>query len=86
MKLQEIFDALWYGELSQVFQGGTDATEGIREEDRKKVISHIQLGLTSLHRRFNYRLKMICLRLKGFTIRTNVNWCLMVQCLKVSEH
>ena len=64
MKLQEIFDALWYGELSQVFQGGTDATEGIREEDRKKVISHIQLGLTSLHRRFNIRVGEFVLELQ----------------------
>ncbi|MCD1628474.1 hypothetical protein [Marinobacter shengliensis] len=51
MVLQDIFDQLTHGELSQVFVGNAEG-EGIREEDKLRMISHIQLGLTALHKRF----------------------------------
>lgn len=50
MKLQDIFDQLTFGELSQLSL--TNEGQGINEEDRKKVIRNITLGLTELHKRF----------------------------------
>jgi hypothetical protein len=56
MTLQEIFDQLSHGELSQVFIGeGGEAVDGIRKEDRLKILSHIKLGLTKLFTRFLLR-------------------------------
>lgn len=52
MKLQEIFDQLAYGELSQVALGGEGT---ISEKDYPKLISHINLGLLELHKRFDLR-------------------------------
>lgn len=56
MVLQDIFDQLSYGELSQVFIGeGDEADVGIKETDRPKVLAHIKLGLLALHKRFLLR-------------------------------
>lgn len=56
MTLQEIFDQLSTGELSQVFFGeGGEAVDGIRKEDRLKALRHVKLGLTALHKRFSLR-------------------------------
>lgn len=56
MTLQDIFDQLSYGELSQVFIGeGGPAAEGIPEAKRKAVLAHVRLGLTELHKRFLLR-------------------------------
>lgn len=51
MKLQEIFNQLTYGELSQLHIGGGEQGT-IAEADYPKVLSHINLGLASLYRRF----------------------------------
>ena len=51
MILQDVFDQLTYGELSQMSIGGFD-NGGICEGDKTAIISHIQLGLTSLYKRF----------------------------------
>lgn len=51
MKLSEIFDQLTYGELSQVSLGGGDAGK-ITQANYKQVLAHINLGLTSLYKRF----------------------------------
>lgn len=55
MTLQDIFDQLTYGELSQMHIGGGDEGEGIREEDKLRMMAHIQLALTTLHRRFRLK-------------------------------
>lgn len=55
MTLQEIFDDLTYGELSQVNTGGAESF-GVSVENRKKLVTHVNRGLTVLHRRF--RIKM----------------------------
>lgn len=52
MKLQDIFDQLVYGELSQIAIGSSG---GISDEDTPKLISHINLGLLELHKRFDLR-------------------------------
>jgi len=52
MTLQEIFDQLAYGELSQLYVSGDSTTEGMREADKPRMIAHIQLALTALHKRF----------------------------------
>ena len=54
MKLAEIFSQLTYGELSQVSLGGGEAGV-IDATNYKHVITHINLGLTALHKRFNLR-------------------------------
>ena len=51
MKLQEIFDQLTHGELSQISFGGGEAGV-IAPSNYSKVVSHVNLGLTSLHKRF----------------------------------
>jgi len=52
MNLNDVFTQLTYGELSKVFIGGLDERTGILEIDREQIISHVQLGLTDLYRRF----------------------------------
>jgi hypothetical protein len=51
MKIKEVFDQLTHGELSQLGIGGA-ANGGIATENYSKVISHINLGLTALYKRF----------------------------------
>ena len=51
MKLTEIFSHLTYGELSQLSIGGSEAGV-IDETNYARVISHINLGLTALYKRF----------------------------------
>lgn len=54
MTLQEIFDALSYGELQQISIGGQEA--GIIDEtNSERVIDHINLGLTALYKRFSLK-------------------------------
>lgn len=51
MKLTEIFTQLTYGELSQISMGGGEAGE-INEKNYDRLLSHINLGLTALYKRF----------------------------------
>lgn len=51
MKLSEIFSQLTYGELSQLSIGGAELGE-ISEVNYAKVLSHINLGLAALYKRF----------------------------------
>ena len=51
MKLSEIFMQLTYGELSQISIGGLEQGE-INEKNYDAVLSHINLGLTALYKRF----------------------------------
>ena len=51
MKLSEIFSQLTYGELSQISLGGGEAGE-IHEGNYDRVLSHVNLGLTALYKRF----------------------------------
>lgn len=56
MNLQDIFDQLSHGELSTVFAG--DISENPLDEARKeKLIVHINMGLTALHKRFGLKYK-----------------------------
>ena len=51
MLLSEVFDQLTYGELAQVNIGGAEGT-GITTENYPAMIAHVNLGLTSLYKRF----------------------------------
>lgn len=62
MKLKDVFDQLTAGEFSQLNIGGAKLGE-IQEKDWATVASHITLGLTALHRRFNLRQGRISLAL-----------------------
>ncbi len=55
MYLQEIFDSLRYGELSQLAVGGACENGDIDIEDKRKIASHVQLGLTALFARFRLK-------------------------------
>lgn len=55
MTLQDIFDQLGHGELVSLRMGGAGEEDGIREEDKPKLLSNIQLGLTALYKRFRLK-------------------------------
>lgn len=54
MKLQEVFDQLSYGELSQIGLGSR-TEDGLLEENYPALVSHVNLGLSSLYKRFNLK-------------------------------
>ena len=54
MLLSELFDQLTFGELSQIYVAGRDEI-GIQAADYEKIIPHINLGLTELHKRFEIK-------------------------------
>ena len=51
MTLDQLFDQLTYGELAALAIGGVNESK-IQLKDYPNVISHINLGLTELHKRF----------------------------------
>ena len=63
MLLQDLFDQLTYGELAKVSLGG-DPTIGILEKDYANIISHINLGLTELYKRFPLKEDEISIQLE----------------------
>jgi hypothetical protein len=54
MLVQEVFDSLRFGELSQL-SIATSETGGISPEKYPTLLSHLQLGLTALYTRFTLR-------------------------------
>ena len=72
MKLTDIFFALAAGELSSQ-STLVDVATGIRVEDYSKVISHINLGLTNLHERFNLRLGDIYIQMQDGVAEYHLN-------------
>lgn len=69
MTLQDIFDDLAFGELSQLAIGGADSgtptdIEQICEKDRPALIKHINLGLNALYRRFRLAEKSVVIILQ----------------------
>lgn len=62
MTLQEIFDQLTYGELSQLSMGGGEAG-AITEDNHLRVLAHINLGLTDLYKRFHLKEGRVLLEL-----------------------
>ena len=66
MTLQQIFDLLSHGELSQIDLGGTN---GIEESNWDRVLSAINLGLTELHKRFPLRSEQVVLQMQEGQLR-----------------
>lgn len=60
MFLAEIFTQLTYGEFAELSIGGKD-DGGINPEDFPNIISHVNLALTELHKRFNLKTNEILL-------------------------
>jgi hypothetical protein len=58
MLLSDLLDQLTYGELTQLEYGGVD-DEGMVSDNYKRVIPHINLGLSELHKRFLLRAEEI---------------------------
>jgi len=54
MNLQDIYDQLTHGELAQVSLGDTN-TGKMTEENKAKVIGHINLGLMDLYKKFRLK-------------------------------
>jgi len=65
MNLQDIFDDLTYGELSQLYMGGDESTGGIREADKPRIISHTKRGLTALYKRFRLKENEVTINLQS---------------------
>lgn len=63
MTLQDIFNALSSGELSQMSIGGKDAGV-IDSQNRNKILPHINLGLTALFKRFRLKEGELTIQLK----------------------
>lgn len=63
MKLQEVFDQLSAGELSQFYLGGENGS-GIVQEDYPKVIPLVNLGLIELYKRFSLMKEEVTIQLK----------------------
>src|SRR5690554_2524744 len=62
MRLQEIFDQLSQGELSQIYTG--QGLQGVTHENVQRVAHAINTGLTALHTRFFLREERLKLRLQ----------------------
>ena len=64
MNLEDIFQELTYGELSQLAVGGRDQDEPeIAEQDRPQIIRHISTALTAIYKRFRLREKQVWVQL-----------------------
>jgi hypothetical protein len=63
MKLNEVFNYLVSGELSQVFMAESDGRETVAGDFQRPLTQSIQLGLTALYKRFNLKNKEITLQL-----------------------
>ena len=63
MTLQDIFDALSAGEISQISIGGQPAG-AINKQNRAKLLPHINMGLTALFKRFRLKEGNLLLQLK----------------------
>lgn len=59
MNLQDIFDQLSHGELSNVALGGLNDGFGIREEDFEKMTSHVNFALLELAKKFQLNVKTV---------------------------
>ena len=62
MKLQDVFNQLIYGELSQLYLGQDDEANvdpfgnpQMSEKDRLRITAIVQMGLTALHKRFRLK-------------------------------
>jgi len=64
MKLAEVFSALAYGELSQLALGKNVEGE-VEEAVYPTLVSHINLGLTSIYKRFNLKEGRLLFPLSG---------------------
>ena len=62
MTLQEIFNQLMVGELSQISIGGSEAGE-ISRANYPRLVPHITLGLTALYKRFTLKEGEVTIRL-----------------------
>ena len=62
MKLAEIFAQLTHGELSQISLGGAAAGE-VNASGYLQLVSHVNLGLTALHKRFQIKENRLILNL-----------------------
>ena len=72
MKLQEVFDQLSYGELSQIAIGN-GGMGTIQAADYPKLVAHVNLGLTTLYKRFNLKVKRFTVNLQPGVLTYNLN-------------
>jgi len=72
MNLQEIFDQLTYGELSQLSMGGGEPGV-IDVTNYPRVLAHVNLGLTALYKRFPLKEGRLSLQLTAGLLTYNIN-------------
>lgn len=82
MKLQEIFDQLEYGELSQLSIGGLPAGV-IDESNWPRLVAHINLGMIALYKRFTLKQGRITLALVSGQTRYRLHSDYSVHSLRV---
>jgi len=61
MYLSEIFEQLTQGELSSLYMGKVDET-GIQVCDYPKIVPHVNLAVTELHKRFSLRVDEVTIQ------------------------
>lgn len=61
MKLSELFDLLSHGEFRRFAIGGSEES-GIQPKDYPKVLTHINLGLTEIYKRFPMKTKQVTIQ------------------------
>lgn len=64
MNLQEVFDQLTHGELSQLSIGGNEAGV-INSANYNRLVPHVNLGLTALYKRFPLKENRLSLELQS---------------------
>jgi len=84
MKLKEVFDQLTYGELSQLSIGGGEAGV-ISAANYDRVLSHVRLGLTELHKRFPLKEGRLILTLQANRTTYPINSSYAVSSTKSKE-
>lgn len=72
MKLSEVFEQLSYGELSNLSIGGAQAGV-IDESNYPQLISHINLGLLALYKRFPLKENKLTVKLQAGKITYSLN-------------
>ena len=85
MVLQDIFDALTYGELSQLAIGGAESGLGMCDDDKPKILNHIQLGLTSLYTRFRLKEANLTIPMVQATTTYEIDTIVYPDLLKVED-
>ena len=74
MDLAEVFEQLFFGELSQTSIGATGGGVAVAVADYPKLINHINLGVLALHKKFNLIEKEVFIELHEEITEYSIHW------------